>query len=118
MKTVFVVVFITIFLAGCQTTKPMYEYENYSESFYSMKKEGGDETAAQWKTSLESIIDKSTVEAVRVPPGVYANLGYIHLKANNSEKAIAFFEQEKQIYPEASKFMDNLIQKAKAKDKS
>ncbi len=113
MKTVFIVVFITIFLAGCQTTKPMYEYENYSESFYSMKKEGGAETAADWKTSLEGIIAKSEVKAVRVPPGVYANLGYIHLKANNSESAIAFFEQEKQIYPEAAKFMDNLIKKAK-----
>tara|TARA_R110001583_G_scaffold3812_4_gene23279 strand:+ start:1519 stop:1869 length:351 start_codon:yes stop_codon:yes gene_type:complete len=116
MKTVFVVAFVTIFLAGCQTTKPMYEYENYSESFYSMKKEGGEETAAQWKISLESIIEKSKVKAVRVPPGIYANLGYIHLKANNSEKAIAFFEQEKQIYPEASKFMDNLIQKTKTKE--
>jgi len=115
MKTVFIVVFITIFLAGCQTTKPMYEYENYSESFYSMKKEGGTESEAQWKTSLESIIKKSKVKAVRVPPGVYANLGYIHLKENDKENAIIFFEQEKQIYPEATKFMDNLIQKAKTK---
>tara|TARA_B110001454_G_C12659071_1_gene408752 strand:+ start:701 stop:1051 length:351 start_codon:yes stop_codon:yes gene_type:complete len=115
MKTAFIVIFITIFLAGCQTTKPMYQYENYAESFYSMKKEGGDETAKEWKISLESIIEKSKEKAVRVPPGVYANLGYIHLKANNSKGAIIFFEQEKQIYPEATKFMDNLIQKAKAK---
>ena len=113
MKTIFVVVFITIFLAGCQTTKPMYEYENYAESFYTMKKEGGAETAAEWKISLESIVEKSKVKAVRVPPGVYANLGYIHLKANNNEGAIAFFEQEKQIYPEAAKFMNTLIKKAK-----
>ena len=115
MKTVFIVAFVTIFLAGCQTTKPMYEYENYAESFYSMKKEGGVETEAQWQSSLERIIAKSKVKAVRVPPGVYANLGYIHFKANNSAGAISFFEQEKQIYPEAAKFMDNLIQKAKAR---
>ncbi|OUR60699.1 DUF4810 domain-containing protein [Colwellia sp. 39_35_sub15_T18] len=115
MKAVFIVVFIAIFLAGCQTTKPMYEYEDYAESFYSLKKEGGEETAVQWKTSLESIVEKSKAKAVRVPPGVYANLGYIHLKVNNNEGAITFFEQEKAIYPEATKFMDNLIKKAKAK---
>ncbi|MBL4942582.1 MAG: DUF4810 domain-containing protein [Colwellia sp.] len=115
MKALFIVIVITVFLAGCQTTKPMYEYEDYAESFYSLKKEGGDEAAKQWQTSLESIIEKSKVKAVRVPPGVYANLGYIHLKANNSAGAISFFEQEKQIYPEAAKFMDNLIQKAKAR---
>jgi hypothetical protein len=115
MKIVFLVATVTIFLSGCQTTKPMYEYENYSESFYSMKKEGGEKTAVQWKTSLENIIGKSNAKAVRVPPGIYANLGYIHLKANNSEKAIGYFEQEKKIYPEATKFMDNLIQKAKSK---
>ena len=115
MKTVFIVIFIISFLSGCQTTKPMYEYENYAESFYSMKKEGGAETAAEWKASLENIIEKSKAKAVRVPPGVYANLGYIHLKANNNQGAITFFEQEKQIYPEAAKFMDNLIKKAKVK---
>jgi hypothetical protein len=115
MKVVFIVVLVTIFLSGCQTTKPMYEYEDYAESFYSLKKEAGAESAAQWKSSLESIIEESKVKAVRVPPGVYANLGYIQLKANNSESAITFFEQEKKVYPEAATFMDNLIQKAKVK---
>ena len=112
MKKIFVVALAAIILAGCQTTKPMYEYENYAESFYTLKKEGGDEAAAEWKTSLESIIEKSKAEAVRVPPGVFANLGYIHLKANNLKEAIALFEQEKQVYPEASMFMDKLIQQA------
>lgn len=115
MKAVFIVIFFTIFLSGCQTTKPMYEYENYAESFYSMKKEGGEETAVKWKASLEKIIKKSKAKAVRVPPGVYANLGYIHLKGNDSDSAITYFEQEKQLYPEATKFMDNLIKKIKVK---
>lgn len=115
MKLVLTLLIFTVILSGCKTTPPMYMYENYSESFYTLKKESGHESDAQWQSSLESIIIKSNAKAVRVPPGIYANLGYIQLKANNYPKAIEFFEQEKSIYPESIIFMENLIQKAKVK---
>jgi hypothetical protein len=115
MKSVLTALLFTVILSGCQSTAPMYMYENYSESFYGLKKESGQESDVQWQTSLEGIISKSNAKAVRVPPGIYANLGYIHLKANNYPKAIEFFEQEKRIYPESTKFMENLIKKAKVK---
>ncbi|PCI52253.1 MAG: DUF4810 domain-containing protein [Gammaproteobacteria bacterium] len=116
MKLVLTLLLFTAILSGCNTTPPpMYMYENYSESFYNLKKVSGDESDAQWQSSLESIIKKSNAKAVRVPPGIYANLGYIQLKANHYSKAIEFFEQEKSTYPESSRFMENLIQKAKAK---
>jgi hypothetical protein len=115
MKLVLTFVLFTAILSGCKSTPPMYMYENYSESFYNLKKESGHESDAQWQSSLEEIIEKSNAKALRVPPGIYANLGYIHLKSNNFPKAIEFFEQEKAIYPESSRFMENLIQKSKAK---
>lgn len=114
MKLAVLSVFVVILaLSGCKSTPPMYEYGNYSASYYALKQEAGDEHYAEWKASLEEILELSKKRAIRVPPGVYANLGYIHLKQNNEEKAIQFFEQEKSIYPEAVKFMDTLIQKAK-----
>ncbi|WP_445945329.1 DUF4810 domain-containing protein [Shewanella sp.] len=105
----------TIALSGCAATKkPMYLYGDYSESFYALKREAGDETSGKWKSSLESIISDSNKQAMRVPPGVYANLGFIHLKANDNDKAVEYFELEKKIYPEAEIFMNNLIKKANA----
>ncbi|PKI16790.1 DUF4810 domain-containing protein [Colwellia sp. 12G3] len=115
MKLVLTLLLLTAILSGCKSTPPMYMYENYSESFYTLKKESGHESDVQWQSSLEKIITKSNAKSVRVPPGIYANLGYIHLKSNNYPKAIEFFEQEKSIYPESSRFMENLIQKAKVK---
>ncbi|MEL0658894.1 DUF4810 domain-containing protein [Psychromonas arctica] len=114
MKLTMLAVFVlTIFVSGCATTeKPMYDYGTYSESFYAMKKDAGAETVGEWKMALENIINESNQEALRVPPGVYANLGYIHLKANNTEKAISYFEQEQQTYPESEIFMSNLIKKS------
>jgi hypothetical protein len=115
MKLVLTLLILTAALSGCKSTPPMYMYENYSESFYTLKKESGHESDAQWQSSLESIVKKSNAKARRVPPGVYANLGYIQLKANNYPKAIELFEQEKSTYPESSRFMENLIKQAKVK---
>lgn len=112
-----IIVVLPIFITGCVTQpKPMYEYGTYSESFYALKKDAGAEAEVEWKVALEEIISKSNTQLLRVPPGVYANLGYIHLKANDTQKAISYFEEEKKIYPESSKFMDNLISKSKAGD--
>ncbi len=91
----------------------MYEYSNYSETYYQLKQTGDAENTAKWKTSLEESIEKSNARAIRVPPGIYANLGYLYLKVNDTQKAISFFEAEKTLYPEAGVFMDNLIKKAK-----
>ena len=106
-------VLAVLMISGCKSTPPMYEYGEYSESFYALKKDPDVESNAQWKASLEEVIELSNARAIRVPPGVFANLGYIHLKSNNKEQAIKYFEREKSTYPEATKFMDNLIQKAK-----
>lgn len=107
---------LAIILSGCAAKqKPMYVYGDYSESFYALKREAGDETSVKWKSSLENIISQSNAKAMRVPPGVYANLGFIYLKANDKSKAVEYFELEKNIYPEAEVFMNNLIKKANAK---
>lgn len=106
---------LVLFVSGCATQKPMYDYGSYSEDFYGMKKDAGAEASGEWKTTLEEIITKSNAQSLRVPPGVYANLGYIYLKVNNTEKAIVYFEEEKKTYPESEIFMTRLIEKAKIK---
>ncbi len=114
MKNIFLLsLFMMGFLiSGCSTKKPMYEYANYSETYYQLKQNGDAQSNANWKSSLEEVIEKSNARAIRVPPGIYANLGYLYLKVNDTEKAISFFKAEKDLYPEASVFMDNLIKKA------
>lgn len=103
-----------LLVTGCaNTVKPMYDYGDYSESFYAMKRESGAETEAEWLQSLEKIIVKSEEINVRVPPGVYANLGYLSLRSNDNEKAISYFELEKATYPESILFMDRLISRVK-----
>ncbi len=119
MKKVLLLSFLIIgfIISGCSTKKPMYEYADYSQTYYQLKQNGDAQSTAKWKTSLEESIEKSKALSIRVPPGVYANLGYLYLKVNDTQKAISFFESEKALYPEASLFMDNLIKKAELMQK-
>jgi len=97
-----------VFLSGC-IPKPMYYWENYSQTLYHYQKYPSDDTRLRHFTELEHIISISNENEVRVPPGVYAELGYLYMQKNMSQDAIHFFCKEKSIYPEASVFMNRLI---------
>lgn len=119
MKTkLLTIVLLGLLVASCaNTVKPMYDYDNYSESFYAMKHEAGAGSEAEWLKSLERIIVKSEERGIRVPPGVFANLGYLSLLENDNEKATSYFESEKSIYPESKIFMDRLISRINSQHK-
>ena len=101
---------------GCSSTpKPLYNYGEYSESYYGVKKEATAESALEYQKALEYCIEESDdSQSGRVPPGMYANLGYLYLKAGQNDKAKENFIKEKTIYPEATHFMDRMIQKIDA----
>lgn len=110
------VVFLTsIILAGCMP-KQRYYYGNYSKTLYSLEKNQNEEALLNHKQELEKVISESEVRNLPVPPGIYAELGYINLKGNNSKDAVKLFQTESKLYPESKHLMDRLIQSANAKE--
>lgn len=107
---------IVVILAGCgvQPAKPLYNYASYSDSYYAYKKQMTPESTLQLEKSIQETIDATeNSRSGRVPPAMYANLGYLYLKAGKPNEAISSFTMEKTIYPEATLFMDKLINKIK-----
>ena len=105
---------ISLLLSGCAQPKPLYTYGDYSSSYYATKKDMNEESALQLQKSIENAIENAhSSSSGRVAPGMYANLGYIYLKGGNTAKAVESFNKEKSIYPEASHFMNRMIQKIK-----
>jgi hypothetical protein len=102
-----------ILITGCaQQPKQLYNYGNYSDSYYSYKKNVSPESTLALEMSIKQVIDKANEsQSGRVPPGMYANLGYLQLKAGNTSEAIANFTKEKITYPESSFFMDKIIKR-------
>ena len=104
---------IGLFMSGCSSQpKPLYNYGDYSESYYHAKKELSPDSALELQKSIEySIENAANSRSARVAPGMYANLGYMYLKGGQTDKAIESFNKEKLIYPESAHFMDRMLKK-------
>lgn len=107
---------LAIFLVGCAAPK-MYYWGDYSDSLYRSKKYPSDESVLKHQQSLENIVEESKKNNLRVPPGVYAELGYLYFRQNKNQLAIQYFNLEKETYPEAVHFMERLETAAKLRDK-
>jgi len=107
---------VVAFMSACSSgPKPLYNYEEYNQSYYNLKKEPSADSTLAYQRALEEVINnKDESSSGRVPPGMYANLGYLYLKAGDRKNAVQNFKQEKSIYPEAAFFMDRMIKKIEA----
>jgi hypothetical protein len=107
---------ISFWGVGCAPSK-MYYFGEYSETLYSLEKNQTEEALIRHKEELGKIITESEGRNLPVPPGIYAELGYIYYKENNSNEAIKLFQTESLLYPESKHLMDRLTQSAKEKEK-
>ncbi len=98
-------------LAGCVTTAPAkYSWGNYENSLYSYYKDSS--TSGAYEAELARMIRDAEVTAKPVPPGLYAEYGFLMLQEGKPKDAIAQFEKEKAKWPESTYLMNNLIRMA------
>lgn len=98
---------IAVSVSGC-APKPIYSWGEYEKSLVASYVTQ-DEAAA--RSSLELTIDAASRQGGRVPPGVYAEYGFLLYKSGQREGAIQAFQQEAALFPEAKPLMDRLIAK-------
>ena len=67
------------------------------------------ELMANLAETLEAAEAKQTV-----PPGLYAEYGYLLLETGNAQQAIVYFEKEKEAWPESTVIMDTMLAAAQA----
>ena len=97
-------------LGGCVTHNTKYDWGTYNPSLYSYYKDPT--KAAELMVSLQAIINGANTGKGAVPPGVYAEYGYLRLQQGKSQDAIISFQAEEQRWPESKVFMDRMIQVA------
>lgn len=101
-----------LFLFGCasNTNKANLYWGDYSNSLYEVKKNPGVKSTKKHKQELISIVEKAKARRLRVPPGVYAELGMYSRDEGEQSKAQEYFLLEMATYPESSEFMKRLAQ--------
>jgi hypothetical protein len=101
--------YLSFLCLGCASTDK-YHWGNYEKSLLNYYKDPTQ--LAQFEAELLKVIQSSEKKGKQVPPGIYAELGFIFLQRNQSQQATEFFHQESSRWPESKFFMDSMIQTA------
>jgi len=115
VKTVILVICIAT-LAGCASTR--YEWNNYDSSLYDYYKTPSEQV--RFAEALQETIQEGESQGGgrRVPPGIYAEYGFLMYEMGNSPLAIQYYQKEAENWPESRVFMNKMIavaQKRKAR---
>ncbi|MCH7390504.1 DUF4810 domain-containing protein [Acinetobacter dispersus] len=115
MKKILFTSLITIGLVGCAAgPQPLYSWGSYTQQTYLMYNQPEKATPSAQIIKLEAEIEKAKAKNLAVPPGLYAHLGLLSLQVNNAQKAVEYFQLERQVYPESRVLMDRLLRKMNA----
>jgi len=98
-----------LFLTGCATQR--YPWEGYDNSLYAYYKHP--EYKQKYIEKLNHIIVDAEQRGVKVPPGIYAEYGYMLYEAKSYDKAIVYFEKERGLWSESAYFMEKMIRDCK-----
>jgi len=97
-------------LTGCVTNHQRYGWGTYDPSLYAYYKDPTREAALA--ESLAAIISTADSHHALVPPGIYAEYGYLQLQQGKNTVAVDLFKQEESHWPESKVFMDRMIKVA------
>ncbi len=99
-----------LLLCGCATTHQRYDWGNYESSLYVYYKNPA--SAARFVQSLQDLLATANKTGRPVPPGIYAEYGYLLMQEGKSQDAITAFRQEEDNWPQSKFFMDQMMKAA------
>ena len=101
---------LVVSLTACATPNQKYYWGKYDPSLYGYYKDPA--KVGDLSQTLEAIIKSADTKNTRVPPGIYAEYGYLQMQQGKSQEAVDLFKKEQAHWPESKVFMDHMIQVA------
>ena len=95
--------------SGCGP-RVLYNWDRYERSLQASYV-AHDEAKAF--SDLEATITSAQQKGRRIPPGACAEYGFLLYKRGQRERAVEYFHQEAQLFPESKPLMDKLIAKVR-----
>ncbi|MGB0837211.1 MAG: DUF4810 domain-containing protein [Flavobacteriaceae bacterium] len=100
-------------LYSCSSTKKLYSFPSDYESAYYKHLKGNSDSYA--RVLQEMFRDIRNQENAKIPPGLYAEYGFILLAQGHKNRAQIYFDKEIQEYPENSYFIHLKLQQHEAR---
>ena len=97
--------FPLFFFGGCAAPQK-YAWNSYDSTLYGYYKNPVEKE--KYMERLKIIILKAE-QVKKVPPGIYAEYGYMFYESKNFADAIVYFKKEYDLWPESRMFMQKMI---------
>lgn len=109
MRNLLIVGFVAILLTSCSTNENLYSWYNYDNITYEYNKKRTDNLQVKMLEEYEKIIQKQKGSRGVVPPGLYAEYGYMLYKSGKQKEGLSFMRQEIKRYPESEIYISRII---------
>ena len=100
---------VLFFFFSCTTQKPLYYWGGYQDTFYKNMKKADENAYINHIATLEWIMSNADELGMKVPPGIYAEYGYLKLMEGETDIAKKYYELEMETYPESANLMQLLM---------
>jgi hypothetical protein len=99
---------VALCLTSC-ASKMLYSWGNYDDTSYKYLKNSDEKSIDQLMETYRQLVEKQEGTRQIVPPGIYADYGFILLQANRTEEGRAMLEKEITLYPESKIFIAHIL---------
>lgn len=109
MKKFLLTVATVLTIASCTTTSSMYSWHDYEDTTYQYSKKQTDELQVKVLEQYKKMVDKQKGTRGVVPPGLFAEYGYMLYMTGKHEEGLSFLKKEIQLYPESEVYISRII---------
>lgn len=108
MKKIGIILICSCLCISCTTTSK-YSWYDYEDLTYKYSKKNTEELQVRVLEQYKKMIDKQKGTRGVVPPGLYAEYGYLLYKTGKTNEGISFLKEEIKLYPESEKYISRII---------
>ncbi len=110
-KTIICLACCALSLSSCVTQESaLYSWKDYEKTSYNYyKKQTPESTEALLQTYSQMIRQQSQSTRKVVPPGTYAEYGFLLVQTGKKEEGVAMLKNEITAYPESKVFIERII---------
>jgi hypothetical protein len=108
------IILVLFLISSCAPSTSLYTWGskkkyNYHNASYNYLKVNDEKSIDILKSSYIDIINKQKGTRKTVPPGIYADYGFLLVSLNENEKGIEMLKQEMILYPESTIFITRIL---------
>lgn len=101
--------FFAISITSCVSTSNLYSWYDYEDTTYEYSKKQTDELQKKVLEQYQKMIEKPNASRKTVPPGLFAEYGYLLIKNGKRDEGLSMLKREIEIYPESESYISRII---------